>query len=293
MEAVPTPLGRRSGYLTTIAEVASRAGVGVGTVSRVLNRSPAVAAETRRRVLAVIDELGYEPNAAAQALSTGRTRTLGIVAPFFTQPSVVSRLRGVSDAISAAGYQLVIFDAARPAALAALPVLGRLDGLLCLSVCPSAAQLARLRSAGVAVALIDGEHPELTGVSIDDVEGGRMAVRHLVELGHRRIAFVGDPEGNEWGFVSSARRRRGAEAAAAEAGAELIGRRGPHDRRGARALAHGLPASRHARGPPRARAAALLASRRPPTAVFAPSDLQALGVLEAAETAGVDVPGEL
>jgi LacI family transcriptional regulator len=262
--------------VTTIAEVASRARVGVGTVSRVLNASASVSDATRRRVRAVIEELGYEPHAAARALSTGRTGTVGVVAPFFTQPSVVERLRGVSREISAADYQLVLFDVARPEQLAQLPVEGRLDGLLCLSVCPSDADLARLRSAGVAVTLIDCEHPELPGVAIDDVAGGRLAAEHLLALGHRRIAFVGDHEDSPWHFVSSTRRRLGAEAVLAESGANLLVRRGPHGRVQARALA-----------------ARLLASPEPPTAIFAASDLQALGVLEAAEAAGVSVPGAL
>ena len=260
----------------TIAEVASRAGVGVATVSRVLNGSPAVSETTRRRVRAVIDELGYAPSAAARALSTGRTRTVGVVTPFFTQPSVVERLRGVSRAVSEGGYQLVLFDLAQPDRFARLPVGGRIDGLLCVSMCPSESDLARLRTAGIAVALVDFEHPELPSVAIDDTAGGRLAVEHLLELGHRRIAFVGDDEESPWGFQSSARRRVGAAAAVAEAGGRLIVRRGPHDREHARSLA-----------------ARLLALDDPPTAIFAGSDLQAVGVLEAAEAASVDVPGDL
>jgi DNA-binding LacI/PurR family transcriptional regulator len=235
-----------------------------------------VSESTRRRVRAVIDELGYEPSAAARALSTGRTRTVGVVTPFFTQPSVVERLRGVSREISEGGYQLVLFDLVRPDRLGRLPVGGRIDGLLCISMCPSEPDIARLRSAGIAVVLVDGEHPELTSVAIDDTIGGRLAVEHLLELGHRRIAFVGDDEASPWGVRSSARRRIGAAAALAEAGGRLMVRRAPHGRGHARQLA-----------------ARLLALDDPPTAIFAGSDLQAVGVLEAAEAARVDVPGEL
>jgi DNA-binding LacI/PurR family transcriptional regulator len=280
LETVPiNPPWDHGGELevTTISEVARRAGVGVGTVSRVLNGSTAVSDRTRRRVREVIDELGYEPHAAARALSTGRTGTIAVAAPFFTQPSVVERLRGVSRALSGAGYQLVLFDLTDPALFATLPAGGRFDGLLCVSACPGDADLARFEAAGVTVALVDCEHPELSGVAIDDVAGGQLAVEHLLTLGHRRIGFVGDDEAAApWGFVSSARRRRGAQAAAAVAGAELLVRRGPHGREPARTLA-----------------AELLATREPPTAIFAASDLQALGVLEAAEAAGLTVPDEL
>jgi DNA-binding LacI/PurR family transcriptional regulator len=170
----------------------------------------------------------------------------------------------------------VLFDIARPDRFARLPVGGRIDGLLCVSMCPSEPDLARLRTAGIAVALVDFEHPELSSVAIDDTAGGRLAIEHLLELGHRRIAFVGDDEDSPWGFQSSARRRLGAAAALAEAGSRLIVRRGPHSRVHARALA-----------------ARLLALDDPPTAIFAGSDLQAVGVLEAAAAASVEVPGDL
>src|SRR6187200_276982 len=95
------PLPRRRSWgrrltRTTIAKVAAEAGVGVGTVSRVLNGSPSVSEDTRRRVLEAIAVLDYQPSAVARALSTGRTHAIAVVAPFFTQPSVIERLRGVS-----------------------------------------------------------------------------------------------------------------------------------------------------------------------------------------------------
>jgi DNA-binding LacI/PurR family transcriptional regulator len=260
----------------TIAEVAERAGVGVATVSRVLNSSPSVSRATRRRVQAVIEELGYAPNAAARALSTGRTCAVGVAAPFLTRPSVVERLRGVSRRIAAADYQLVLFDVERPRPLAELAGAGRLDGLILISLAPSDDELERLRGAGIPVVLVDGEHPELRCVFIDDVAGGRLAAEHLLALGHRRIGFVGDAEDGPFGFTSSARRRVGAEAACAEAGVELVVRRGPHGRDRAAVLAGEL-----LRGPER------------PSAIFASSDAQALGVLEAAAAAGLSVPDEL
>src|ERR671915_931648 len=98
---------------TTIARVAEEAGVGVGTVSRVLNGSPAVSVGTRPRVLEAIATLDYQPSPVARALSTGRTYAVGVVAPFFTQPSVIERLRGVSHALAGAGYQLILLDVER------------------------------------------------------------------------------------------------------------------------------------------------------------------------------------
>jgi LacI family transcriptional regulator, galactose operon repressor len=262
--------------MTTITQVAQRAGVGVATVSRVLNRSPRVSEPTRVRVLEAIDELGYAPNAAARALSTGRTRTVGVVAPFFTQPSVVERLRAVSRVLAEAGYQLVLFDVEGPVRFVELAAGGRLDGLLCVSVHPTADELDRFEAAGVRVTVIDTELPGVPGVFIDDVEGGRLAAEHLLSLGHRRIGFIADREPHPFGFTSSARRRIGATEAIEAAGAQLVLRRGPHDRDKARTIAHSM-----------------LTGEDAPTAIFAPSDLQALGVLEAAEDLGLDVPGDL
>ena len=164
-------------------------------------------------MLDAIDELGYAPNPAARALSTGRTLAIGVVAPFFTRPSVMERLRGVSHVLAAAGYQLVLFDVERPGqdtdSFRTLP--GGLDGLLSISLCPTAADLDRFEAAGMPVVLIDHPHDRVAAVHTDDVAGGRLATEHLLELGHRRIAFLGDFEHNYHGFTSSAMRRTGYE----------------------------------------------------------------------------------
>src|SRR5687767_11588304 len=188
MEAVP----RGGAEVTTIARVAQEAGVGVGTVSRVINGSASVSEATRRRVLEVIDELGYEPNATARALSTGQTCAVGVIAPFFTEPSVTERLRGVSQHLAGAGYQLILFDLERPEQReqAFRSPIGRVDGVLSISLAPTAEELERLAAAAVPLVLVDQSHDSLPTVTIDDVEGGRLATEHLIALGHRRIGFA-------------------------------------------------------------------------------------------------------
>jgi DNA-binding LacI/PurR family transcriptional regulator len=268
---------------TTIAQVAAEAGVGVGTVSRVLNDSPSVSAETRRRVLEAIATLDYQPSPTARALSTGRTNTIGVVAPFFTQPSVMERLRGVSHRLANEDYQLILHDVERPGQrfqlFRSLAARGGIDGLLAISLAPTDREARRMGRTGVPIVLLDRAHETLPCITIDDVEGGRMAAEHLLALGHRKIAFLGDEEANLFGFDSSAHRREGFEAALSEAAAPLppewILRR-PHGRDAARVAATELLE----RGPR-------------PTAVFASSDVQAIGVLEAAQAVGVPVPGEL
>jgi DNA-binding LacI/PurR family transcriptional regulator len=269
--------------LVTIAEVAREAGVGVGTVSRVINGSAAVRDDTRRRVLDAVDRLGYTPNAAARALSTGRTNRIGVVAPFFTSASVIERLRGVTQVLAGADRQLILFDVEHPeqarACFDALAGGGSVDGVLSISLCPSAAEIARFSAAGAPVVLVDHGHPTLPSITIDDVAGGRLATEHLLALGHERIAFVGDEEHTPYGFSSSAARRAGYECALRDAGLEpepeLIARTAP---------------GRVAAG----RAALLLLDlEEPPTAVFAASDDQALGVLDAAAEASLPVPEAL
>jgi LacI family transcriptional regulator len=266
----------------TIADVAARAGVGVSTVSRVLNDGP-VSAPARARVLAAMSDLSYRPQASARALASGSTGTLGMVIPFFTHPSAVERVRGVLAAVDEAPFELVVCNVSDPSQrddyLGRRAPLDRADGLLIVSFSPTDHEVESFAAAGAHVVLVDGVLPDLPRVVVDDVEGGRMATAHLIELGHERIAFVGDTSDPGYGFASSRRRRMGYELALRDAGIEVrddYQRFGPHGRR----IAHRLTRE-------------LLSLPEPPTAIFAASDTQALGVLEAASDEGVAVPEQL
>ena len=139
---------------------------------------------------------------------------------------------------------------------------------------------ADFQPGSVPVVLVDRMSTELPSVHIDDEAGGRLATEHLLGLGHTRIAFVGDTEENPYGFDSSARRRAGYEAALRDAGR--------------RRRTRGSCAPARTTATPRARSRASCSRRpTPPTAIFAASDDQALGVLEAAEAAGLAVPEQL
>ena len=266
--------------MTTIARVAQEAGVGVGTVSRVINGSASVSEATRRRVLEVVAELGYEPNATARALSTGRTRSVGVIAPFFTRPSVIERLRGVGPLLAASGYQLILIDveSSRQRDAAFRSLIGRVDGLLAVTIAPAPADLERLAAAGVPVVLIDHAHDRLPSVTVDDVAGGRIAVEHLLELGHRRIAFAGDTVDEVHRSSASRRRCTGYHRALAAAGLpvreELVVLR-PHGHCAGEIVEE------------------LLALDEPPTAIFAASDQQAIAVLDAVGELGLRVPEDL
>jgi DNA-binding LacI/PurR family transcriptional regulator len=255
----------------------------VATVSRVLNDIPIVRSEMRERVREAIADLGYRPSSTARSLSLGRTLAIGVVAPFFATPSVVERLRGVSQRAGRHGYALMLFDVETPAQRAdafrdfARP--DRIDGLLVISLPVADDEVAALQRDGLPVVMVDIGHPRVPHVVIDDARGGELAAGHLLERGHRRIGFVGDVPANPFGFASSEERRRGFRRALRTAGIAPV--------------ADLEYLGRHCREEARALASAML--RRPdrPTAVFAASDTQAVGVLEAARALRLRVPEDV
>jgi DNA-binding LacI/PurR family transcriptional regulator len=280
MGPAPRPNRRRQ---PTIRDVARHAGVGVGTVSRVLNGSPAVSEGTHARVHRAMEELGYRRSQVARSLSVGRSHALGVVAPFFTTPSVIERLRGVVEQLASHDYDVVLFSVENPQqrddALRNFARHDRVDGLLVISLPLSDAEVAALRRDELPVVLIDVRHPALPHVVIDDVRGGELAAEHLLDKGHRRMGFVGDAPDESLGFTSSERRREGFRGALSRAGIEpddALEQRGGQGRAASRELAH-----------------ALLRGEERPTAVFAASDLQAFGVLEAAEALGLRTPEDV
>lgn len=267
----------------TIYDVAKQAGVGVGTVSRVLNGNPSVRPETRQRVLAVIEALNYHPSPIARRLSLRKTLTIGVVAPFFTRPSIVERLRGIEALVAESDYDLVVYNVETPerrdACFRTVVATHRVDGLIVIHLAPTDDDVQRWAQARTPVILVDTRHPALHRVVIDDVAGGYLATRHLVELGHRRIAYISDWLDEPFHFTSSRDRLLGYQRALAEAGLPFrpeYHRQGDHGREQARQMAHDL---------------LRLAER--PTAIFAHSDTQALGVMQAAADLGLRVPEDL
>jgi DNA-binding LacI/PurR family transcriptional regulator len=267
----------------TIRDVARHAGVSVATVSRVLNDVPVVSDDMRDRVREAISRLGYRPSSAARSLSLGRSQAIGVVAPFFTSPSVVERVRGVSECAREHGYGLMLFDVEtaeqRAAAFAEFARRDRVDGLLVISLPLSDEDVDAFARDRLPVVMVDSGHPRVTHVAIDDARGGELAAEHLLDRGHRRIGFVGDQPDAAFGFTSSEDRRRGFRRALRRAGVS------PTPELEAR--------GRHGRAPARAVAEALLRRPERPTAVFAASDTQAIGVLEAAQALGLRVPEDV
>jgi DNA-binding LacI/PurR family transcriptional regulator len=271
----------------TIADVAAASGVGVGTVSRVINGASNVRDATRRSVQKVIEQLGYRPSHLAASLSRGTPRTVAIVVPHLTRPSAVMRLAGALAVLDEQGYDTVVCNVDTPQQrdhhLAALTSRHRADGVIVVSLRLSREQLGIFRKAAVPLVTVDVVAAGVPQTVTDDVAGGRMATRHLLSLGHRRIGFVGDSKRRraaiDLGFATSQHRLGGyrQELAAAGVGYDpTLVRRGPHGPANAEALA-----------------TELLELPDRPSAIFAASDTQAMGVLAAADRCGILVPDQL
>lgn len=269
--------------MATIADVARRAGVGIGTVSRVLNDRPKVGAQTRERVLAAIAELDYVPSANARRLSSGRTRTVAVVTTHLVAPSVVERLRGIEQSLTRAGMDLMIRNVEtrqrRDEVVRETIRTDRIDGAILISISPDAQELAQIRRTELPVVLVDAHHRSLPRIVCDDLRGGRIAASHLVGLGHTAVAFLGDPPRPSLGVRSSSMRSTGAAEVLAEHGCTL--------------RTHHIVAVEDARREARQLAESLLTQPGRPTAVMAANDTIAFGVLQAARNVGLNVPGDV
>lgn len=264
---------------STIKDVARVAGVAVSTVSRVINGSGYVSAESRQRVLQAVEELHFEPSRAARALTTGRTGTVALVLPDITNPFFPAVARGVEDAASAAGYTVILCntddDPAQEASYISTLQEQRVDGIV-LTFCSLAnqEQWASL-SDRIPVVLTDRrlEQGTVDSVFLDNFGGGCLATRHLLGLGHRTIGHISGPPH----LFTSQDRRLGYEVALREAGvppAEGLVRAGDF---------------KYASGYARMREL----QETGVTAVFAANDMMAIGAIRAVEDAGGRVPEDV
>jgi LacI family transcriptional regulator len=178
-----------------LVDVARAAGVGASTASRVLNGDPTISIrpETRERIFRAARRLNYRPNAFARGLKLARTMTLGMVIPNLAYPVNAEIIRGAERRAAAAGYVILLADAEEfvqaGEAYQRLLLERRVDGLLIASASTSEELLGELAEHGLPFVLVNRRVPRLgPSVTVDDALGMRLAVEHLVGLGHRRIA---------------------------------------------------------------------------------------------------------
>src|SRR5262249_13446299 len=273
----------------SIREVAAYAGVSVGTVSNVLNRPDVVAEPTRSRVQAAIKQLGFIRNESARQLRAGRSRTIGLVVLDVANPFFTDVARGVEDEASESGLAVILCNSddqqAKETHYLELLEEHRVQGILITPVSGAHDRLARLQRRGTPVVLVDSRSPTRgqCSVSVDDVLGGDIAVTHLLEARHERIAFVGGP----MTIRQVADRLEGAVQALERAGLRA------DQLQVIETAALNVSACQLAGPEITALPTARPPTARRPTAVFCANDLLALGVLQEMTASRIRVPDSI
>jgi DNA-binding LacI/PurR family transcriptional regulator len=265
-------------------DVAQRAGVSVATVSRALRDMPNVSQTTRDRVLRAARELQYTASPLASGLVTGRVRSVGVILPYAGRWFFAEVVRGIEEALRDDGYDLVLHVLAdarrRDEFFSSLPVRRRVDAVIMVALPLSGDEVGLLRTLGLPMACVAEPTVGVHGDRIDNVAAARLAVQHLVNLGHRRIACIGgDLDGPER-FSVPGLRTDGFRGALGDAGLTVR----PDWERDGRFTA---------RGGELAMTALLSQPGGRPTAVFCQSDEMAFGALRALRRSGLRCPDDV
>jgi DNA-binding LacI/PurR family transcriptional regulator len=277
----------------TIYQVAAEAGVSPSTVSNLLNgRAGRMLPATRLRVEAAIEQLGYRPNRAARQLRTGRNQVIGLVVPSVANPFWGTFARHLEAAALEAGYHVLLCNSERDPDRERRYVeelwSDGIGGVVLCSSLPSLEHMMPMVGEGLSLVAFDrtaqiGDHASLVNISLDNVLGAQLAARHLLELGHRRLAFVSGALGS----VNRRERFRGFSDALEDAGLDpsdaLVWSGGADHSYGDLDVA----------GLGRRAAGELLASAEPPTAIVAINDMCALGVCAGIRDAGLRVAADV
>lgn len=267
--------------MATIHDVAQDAGVSPTTVSRYLNHRIDLPPSTSARIDAAIAKLDYRPNLLAKRLSTGKSQAIGLVTPEIREPFFAELASAVEDEADRHGYTIFMSSTRsdRQREIASLERLHdrHVDGLIMMTNTPDDGTLAKLIGQRRSVVLIDEDIPgvNVPRVFVENEAGAYAATKHLIEAGHRSIAYVGGPIG----LLSVEERRAGFLRAMAEAG---LTSPPEHIRTGSFAPDFAKAAVEH-----------FLATPKPPTAVFASSDYLAIGAIRGLKGAGISVPEQM
>lgn len=271
----------------TIYDVAKRAGVGIGTVSRAINDSTQIKPDTKARVLRAMRELQYQPHALAQGLARKKTQMIAIIVPVFTGYFYLELLKGIQKEAAKSGYDLLLYSVDEgdrtEAFLKRTLREKRVDGVLLVSLKISDKYAGLFRQTGFPIVLVDSLHPGLDSLTVENREGAYLATSHLIRLGHRNIGMID------------------AQLKSAPAQVRLNGFK--------KALAdHGLPFqnrylvithdfsdkdgfNREAGYESMQQLIRMGGDR--PTAVFIASDIQAAGAIQAVREAGLQIPQDM
>jgi len=277
------PQNERDQEKTTIYDVAEHAGVAISTVSRVLNNSQDVSDATREKVMQAIRKLQFRPNRTAKSLAQRATRTIAVAVPTFTTPFHNEMLKGVRDRLDDADLDLLLCDLdweAPRATLLNFLERGAMDGLIVAGLPINEETADDLLTLGAPVVLIGSKWPPLDSFYWDEEPGAKLAVNHLLDRGHTRIGMITTPHDNRLRNARVNGYREALEDAGIAFDEELVvhGHTRKHD---GFSEESGYEAMND-----------LLALERPVTAVFASSDVQAIGAWQAIREAGLEVPDD-
>jgi LacI family transcriptional regulator len=261
-------------------EVARRAGVSVSTVSHVINQTRFVRAETRQAVLVAISETGYVPNSVARALMTARSQAIGLVMTVITNPYFTEVVQGIDDEVVRNGYSLLLGDSHddpdRELRLLHDLHQRRVDGIILAPSGDSGAALQYVREQSIPTVLVDRmASVEFDQVGTENVEATALLVRHLADLGHRRIALVAGLDG----LATTTERLNGYRLGLRRSGQEFV----------PELVVKGDSSAE----PARRAVAGLLTLARPPTALVVGNNYMTIGAMRALREARLAIPGDV
>jgi len=266
----------------TIKDIAKAAGVSHATVSRSLNGNSLIPEKTAASIRSLAEEMGYLPSAAARGLKTNRSRVLGVIVSRIDNPYFGEVVQGIEDALQGTGYSIFVassnFDGSQEKSIVQAFGEHRVDGVIIGSVYFSREHSASLTKYGIPIVVINNQSPRNYDHSIahDDVFGAQEITHHLIQLGHTRIAYIGDQQAGR----INRDRIRGFQKAMGAAGlpvdSELV------ITTAGSTIDQGIEGMK-----------SLLTLRHLPSAIFCFNDLMAIGALKVLQQEGIDVPGQV
>ncbi|MFW5897561.1 MAG: LacI family DNA-binding transcriptional regulator, partial [Halanaerobium sp.] len=264
-----------------IYDVAEKAEVGIGTVSRVLNNSEKVKDKTRKKILQVMQELNYRPNKVAQNLARQQANAVAVIVPSFIDHFFVEVLKGIQDALVEENIDLVLhkidLNEDRMEKIMEIVHSRKVDGIAAVTMDISQTDHQELKSSEIPVVIADDYSPDFHSIYFNDVKGAEMAVDYLVQLKHRQIAFIN----GDINSLHGQKRLKGVKKSFKKNNLKitpaLIKDGDFYTEDGYRSMQEILN----------------LPKEKWPTAVFAASDNQAIGVLQAMEEKGLQAPKDI
>jgi len=274
---------KNSATSPTIYDVAELASVSIATVSRVINASDLVREETRNKVLAAIDALGFVPDAFARERARKEVGHIGVITPFFTIPSITKRLSGIANTLMNTAFNLMVYPVDSEKRLKTyyteLPYSRLVDGLIVLTLPIDEISLDRFKKNKIPLLMIENHIKGYSSIEYDNTYGGRLAAEHFVSKNHKRCAFIGNSLVPEYALNQEEDRLKGYQQALRAHGLELP------DEYIKFPVLHSRDQDQQIHD--------LLDLDSPPSAIFTSTDELALRVLKVAQKRGIRIPEDL